>query len=84
MFIDKTAEKQAEHFKYGINQWTGEPNKPVFYTKEMALKVREIKKPVADLLMDIVQYPDFLAIRLYEDNFVMYDGIKNFLVMIFI
>jgi hypothetical protein len=74
MFIDKSAEKQAEHFKYGINQWTGEPNKPVFYNKEMALKIRELIKPAKDLKMDIAKYPDFLAIRLYEDNFKQYDG----------
>ena len=70
MFIDR----DKNHFKHGINEWTGEPNKPVFYTKEMAQKVREINKPVFDLLMDIVMYPDFLAIRLYEDNFNQYDG----------
>lgn len=62
------------HFKYGINQWTGEPNKPVFYTKEMAKRVRELKCPVPDLKMDIVKYPEFLAIRLYESNFAKYDG----------
>ena len=61
-------------YKYGINQWTGEPNKPVFYTKEMAKKLREIKSPAHDLKMDIVKYPDFLAIRLYETNFKQYDG----------
>ncbi len=72
MFIDKNNGK--DHFKYGINQWTGEPNKPVFYTKEMARKLREIKKPTPGLMMDIVKYPEFLAIRLYEDNFKQYDG----------
>jgi len=72
MFIDKNNGK--DHFKYGINQWTGEPNKPVFYTKEMARKLREIKKPTPGLTMDIVKYPEFLAIRLYEDNFKQYDG----------
>lgn len=69
MYIDKN----KDHFKHGINQWTGEPNKPVFYTPEMALKVREIQKP-AMLLVDIVKYPDFIAIRLYEDNFIQFDG----------
>lgn len=69
MYIDKN----KDHFKHGINQWTGEPNKPVFYTPEMALKVREIPKP-AMLLVDIVKYPDFIAIRLYEDNFIQFDG----------
>jgi len=70
MFIDKN----KDHFKYGINQWTGEPNKPVFYTKEMAKKVRELKSPASNLEMDIVKYPEFLAIRLYENNFSQYDG----------
>jgi hypothetical protein len=73
MFIDK----DKDHFKYGVNEWTGEPNKPVFYTDEMSKKVREIKKPVLDLLVDIVMYPDFLAIRLYEDNFLQFDGTKK-------
>jgi hypothetical protein len=61
------------HFKHGINQWTGEPNKPVFYTAEMAKKIREIPKPLL-LLMDVVKYPDFIALRLYEDNFIQFDG----------
>lgn len=77
MFIDKGSDKQSEYFKHGINQWTGEPNKPVFYTKEMSQKLRELRKPVPDLMMDVVQYPEFLALRLYEDNFIKYDGIKK-------
>jgi hypothetical protein len=64
------------HFKYGMNQWTGEPNKPVFYTEEMRKKVWELKKPMF-LLMDIVKYPDFLALRLYEDNFIQFDGVEK-------
>jgi len=63
-----------KHFKHGINLWNGDPNKPVFYTKEMALKIRDIRRPINDLQMDIVEYPDFLAIRLYEDNYMQYDG----------
>ena len=39
MFIDKN----KNHFEHGINQWTGEPIKPVFYTKEMAKKVSSIQ-----------------------------------------
>lgn len=70
MFIDKN----KDHFKYGINEWTGEPNKPVFYNKTMALKIRELAKPTNALQMDIVKYPEFLAIRLYEDNFAQFDG----------
>ena len=80
MFIDKSSDKQKEHFKYGINQWTGEPNKPVFYTEEMKKKVHQIKKPSL-LLMDVVMYPDFLALRLYEDNFLQFEGTKKEMVI---
>jgi hypothetical protein len=59
-----------------MNQWTGEPNKPVFYNLEMKNKLRELKKPMF-LLMDVVQYPEFLALRLYEDNFIQFDGIEK-------
>jgi hypothetical protein len=76
-FIDKN----KDHFKHGINLWTGEPNKPVFYNQEMSKRVREIKKPVNDLLMDIVKYPEFLAVRLYEDNFLQYEGVKKEMVI---
>lgn len=64
----------SNHFQHGINLWTGEPDKPVFYTKEMARKLRELRTPTHDLQMDIIEYPEFLAIRLYEDNFSQYDG----------
>jgi hypothetical protein len=71
----------SDHFKYGINQWTGEPNKPVFYTQEMAKAVRGINKPAHNLQMDIVKYPEFLAIRLYEDNFIQYHGTQKEMVI---
>ena len=77
MFIDK----DKDHFKYGINQWTGEPNKPVFYTKEMATKFKELIKDMPDLLVDIAQYPEFLAIRLYEDNFLQFHGTRKEIVI---
>lgn len=80
MFIDKSAARQLEHFKHGINQWTGEPNKPVFYTPEMKKAVHSIKKP-SMLLMDVVMYPDFLALRLYEDNFLQFEGTKKEMVI---
>lgn len=75
MFIDKAAQ-EAKHFKHGMNLWTGEPNKPVFYTDEMKKRIREINKPMF-LLMDIAMYPEFLALRLYEDNFIQFDGIEK-------
>jgi hypothetical protein len=78
MFLNK--KDPSDHFKYGINQWTGEPNKPVFYTEEMKKRVHAIPKP-AMLLMDVVKYPDFLALRLYEDNFIQFDGTKKEIVI---
>jgi len=33
------------------------------------------------LLMDIVKYPDFLALRLYEDNFIQFEGTKKEMVI---
>ena len=71
-FIDK----DKDHFKYGLNMWNGEPAKPVFYNQEMKKKLRELNKPML-LLMDVVRYPDFLALRLYEDNFIQFDGIEK-------
>jgi hypothetical protein len=72
---------KSKHFQFGINQWNGEPNKPVFYNQEMAKSIRNIVKPSSKLLMDIVKYPEFLAIRLYEDNFIQFDGIKKEMVI---
>ena len=46
----------------------------------MKKKVHQIKKPSL-LLMDVVMYPDFLALRLYEDNFLQFDGIKKEMVI---
>ncbi len=65
-----------KYFKHGINLWTGEPNKPVFYNEEMRKRLREIRKPLL-LMMDVVKYPDFLALRLYEDNFIQFSGTKK-------
>jgi hypothetical protein len=33
------------------------------------------------LLMDIVMYPEFLALRLYEDNFLQFEGTKKEMVI---
>jgi len=46
----------------------------------MKKAVHQVKKP-SMLLMDVVMYPDFLALRLYEDNFLQFDGIKKEMVI---
>ena len=70
------SDKDRHHFKNGINLWTGEPNKPVFYNEEMRKRLREMNKPLL-LEMDVVKYPEFLALRLYEDNFIQFTGSKK-------
>ena len=68
--------RDNNHFKHGVNLWTGEPNKPVFYNEEMRKRLREMNKPLL-LEMDVVKYPEFLALRLYEDNFIQFTGSKK-------
>lgn len=45
----------------------------VVYTRQMANDIRKITKPVPDLIIDIVKYPEFLTIRMYEDNIMKND-----------
>jgi hypothetical protein len=48
-------------------------NKRVIYTKQMANAVRKVKKPFPNIIIDIVKYPEFLTIRMYEDNIMAFD-----------
>ena len=45
----------------------------VVYTKQMAKTLREIKKPFPGIIIDIAEYPEFLTIRMYEDNIMSFD-----------
>ena len=45
----------------------------IFYNVEMAKKLREIKKPVKDLKLDVRARPNYLALTVYEDNIMQYD-----------
>lgn len=38
------------------------------FTKEMMLAVRTIKPPYPGLAIDFVEFPDYLAIRIYENQ----------------
>ncbi len=42
----------------------------------MRKRLREMNKPLL-LEMDVVKYPEFLALRLYEDNFIQFTGSKK-------
>lgn len=48
-------------------------SKKVVYTKQMAGAVRQVKKPFPNIIIDIVKYPEFLTIRMYEDNIMAFD-----------
>lgn len=38
------------------------------YTKEMMLAVRTVKPPYQRLAIDFVEFPDYIAIRIYENQ----------------
>lgn len=53
----------------------------IFYNVEMAKKLREIKKPVKDLKMDVRARPNYLALTVYEDNIMEYEIDKRIQIM---
>jgi|694.fasta_scaffold15346_27 hypothetical protein len=40
----------------------------VFYTKEMAKAVREIKAPYKNVRLDIMKRPNYIALVIHENN----------------
>jgi hypothetical protein len=57
------------------------------YTKEIAKKIREIKQPVKNLLLDIRDRPNYLALTVYESNIMEYNesdrmAIMNYLLLV--
>lgn len=53
----------------------------IFYNVEMAKKLREIKKPVKDLLLDVRARPNYLALTVYEENIMQYEIDKRVHIM---
>lgn len=43
------------------------------YTKDMAKAIRQVKAPVKDLIVDIASHPEYIALRIYEDNVMQYE-----------
>lgn len=43
------------------------------YNKDMAKAIRNIKSPVKDLIVDIVKHPNYIGLRVYEDNVMQYE-----------
>lgn len=57
------------------------------YTREIAKKIREIKQPVRNLLLDIRDRPNYLALTVYESNIMEYSesdrmAIMNYLLLV--
>ena len=53
----------------------------ISYTDEMAKKIREIKPPVKNLLLDIRARPNYLAVTVYESNIMEYNETQRFAIM---
>lgn len=51
------------------------------YDLTMARAVRNIKKPVKGLVMDIRGLPDFLAVSVYEENIMEYNESERMAIM---
>lgn len=45
----------------------------IFYNYEMAKNIRNIRKPVKDLKMDVRARPNYLALTVYEENIMQYE-----------
>lgn len=42
------------------------------YTEDMKKAVHSLKKPYRDLRYAVVEYPDFLVVRVYENNIMSF------------
>lgn len=59
----------------------------VVYTRDMAKAIRQVRPPVKDLILDIAKHPNYIALRVYEDNIMQYEinqraDIMQYLLMI--
>lgn len=53
----------------------------VFYTKEMAKAIREIKPPFAGIKVDVRRRPNYIALMIHEDNIMEFSESKRMQVM---
>lgn len=45
----------------------------VFYTKEMAKAIRQIKQPYKDIKLDIMKRPNYIALVIHENNIMEFE-----------
>lgn len=53
----------------------------VFYTKEMAKSIRDIKPPFTGIKLDIRKRPNYIALTIHEDNIMEFSESKRMQVM---
>lgn len=53
----------------------------VFYTKEMAKSIRDIKPPFAGIKLDIRKRPNYIALTVHEDNIMEFSESKRMQIM---
>jgi predicted methyltransferase len=53
----------------------------ITYTHDMAIKVRNIKPPVKNLVLDIRARPNYLALTVYESNIMEYNESQRMAIM---
>jgi hypothetical protein len=53
----------------------------ITYTTEMAKKIRDIKPPVKNLLLDVRARPNYLALTVYESNIMEYSETQRGAIM---
>jgi len=49
------------------------PYAPTEYSVTIGKAIRKLKSPVPGLIVDIVTHPDFLELRVYENQIMSYD-----------
>ena len=53
----------------------------IAYTVDMAKKIRDVKPPVKNLLLDVRARPNYLALTVYESNIMEYSENQRMAVM---
>jgi len=53
----------------------------ISYTTEMARKIRGIKPPVKNLILDVRARPNYLALTVYESNIMEYNETQRMAIM---
>lgn len=53
----------------------------VFYTREMAKAIRDVKPPFTGIKLDIRKRPNYIALTVHEDNIMEFSESKRMQIM---